>query len=53
MQGLLLRVLDGFNRKIVDWSIDTVQNAKLVVNALDMAIKNRNPSPGGIVQGDH
>ena len=46
-------VLDAFSRRIVGWSIDTIQNANLVVNALDMAIRNRNPSPGGIVHADH
>jgi transposase InsO family protein len=37
--------------RIIGWSIDTVQDSNLVVNALDMAIKNRNPSPGGVVHG--
>jgi transposase InsO family protein len=37
----------------VGWSIDSVQNSNLVVNALDMAIKNRNPAPGGVVHSDH
>ena len=46
-------VLDSFSRRIVGWSIDTVQDANLVVNALDMAIKNRRPEPGGIVHADH
>lgn len=44
-------VFDAFSRRIIGWSIDTVQNSNLVVNALDMAIKNRNPSPGGVVHG--
>jgi transposase InsO family protein len=39
--------------RIIGWSIDTVQDSNLVVNALDMAIKNRNPSPGGVVHADH
>jgi transposase InsO family protein len=30
-----------------------VQNSALVVNALDMAIKNRRPAPGGIVHTGH
>ena len=34
------------------WSIDMVQDANLVVNALDMAIKNRRSDPGGTVQTD-
>jgi transposase InsO family protein len=38
-------VLDAFSQRIIGWSIDTVQNFNLVVNALDMAIKNRQPFP--------
>ena len=30
-----------------------MQNSNLVVNALDMAIKNRHPAPGGVVHADH
>jgi putative transposase len=46
-------VLDTYSRRIIGWSIDRVQNSNLVVNALDMAIKNRRPSPGGVVHADH
>ncbi len=46
-------VLDTFSRKIVGWSIDTAPDSRLVVNALDMAIKTRNPAAGGIVHADH
>jgi putative transposase len=46
-------VMDTFSRKIIGWSIDSVQNSSLVVNALDMAIKNRLPAAGGIVHADH
>ncbi len=46
-------VLDAFSRRIVGWSIDSKQDATLVVNALDMAISNRQPAPGGIVHADH
>ena len=35
------------------WSIDSKQDSTLVVNALDMAIRNRQPEPGGIVHADH
>ena len=35
------------------WSIDSVQDSQLVVNALDMAIKQRKPRPGGVVRADH
>ena len=45
--------MDTFSRKIVGWSIDNAQGSNPVVNALDMAIKNRQPSPGGIVHADH
>jgi len=46
-------VLDSFSRRIVGWSNDSVQEANLVVNALDMAIKNRAPTPGGVAHADH
>jgi putative transposase len=46
-------VMDTFSRKIVGWSIDNAQDSNLVVNALDMAIKNRRPAAGGIVHADH
>ncbi|MEV6280777.1 IS3 family transposase [Nocardia sp. NPDC051832] len=46
-------VMDTFSRKIVGWSIDNCQDSTLVVNALEMAIKNRKPLPGGIVHADH
>ena len=45
-------VMDTYSRKIVGWSIDNVQNAPLVVNALDMAIKARRPV-ATIVHADH
>ncbi len=37
-------VLDAYSRRIVGWSIDSKQDSTLVVNALDMAIRNRRPS---------
>ncbi|MET3176637.1 UNVERIFIED_ORG: transposase InsO family protein [Arthrobacter sp. UYCu721] len=43
----------AFSRRIVGWSIDSSQDSVLVVNALDMAIRNRRPGPGGIVHADH
>jgi len=46
-------VVDTCSRKIVGWSIDSVQDSQLVVNALDMAIKQRKPPPGGVVRADH
>jgi putative transposase len=46
-------VLDTLSRRIVGWSIHSVQNSFLVITALDMAIQNRDPGPGGIVHADH
>jgi len=46
-------VLDAFSRRIIGWSIDSRQDSTLVVNALDMAIRNRRPDPGGVVHADH
>ncbi len=46
-------ILDAFSRKIVGWSIDHAQNTTLVVNALEMAIQNRQPAPGTVVHSDH
>ena len=46
-------VMDAYSRRIVGWSIDSRQDSTLVVNALDMAIQNRRPEPGGIVHADH
>lgn len=46
-------VLDTCSRRIVGWSIDTTQDADLVVNALDMAIKQRRVKEGSIVHADH
>ena len=52
-RNLLLRVMNTFSRKIVGWSIDNAQDSALVVNALDMTIKNQQPPAGGIVHADH
>lgn len=46
-------VLDAYSRRIVGCAIDSRQDATLVVNALDMAIRNRKPKPGGIAHADH
>ncbi len=46
-------VLDTCSRRIVGWSIDSVQDTSLVVNALDMAIKQRHVKRGSIVHADH
>lgn len=46
-------VLDAYSRRIIDWSIGSEQDTTLVINALDMAIRNRRPEPGGVVHADH
>ena len=46
-------VLDACSRKIIGWAIDSKQDSTLVVNALDMAIRARQPGTGGIVHADH
>jgi len=33
--------------------MDSKADATLVVNAFDIAIRNRRPTPGGIVHADH
>jgi len=46
-------VMDTCSRRIVGWSIDSMQDAQLVVNALDMAIRQRSTKRGSIVHADH
>lgn len=46
-------VMDTCSRRIIGWSIDSAQDAQLVVNALDMAIKQRRTKRGSIVHADH
>ena len=46
-------VLDAHSRRVVGWSIDATQTAALVTNALDMAIRNRQPAPGLVIHSDH
>ena len=45
-------VLDAFSRRVVGWSIDSTQTAGLVVNALGMAIENRE-AEGVVIHSDH
>jgi len=45
-------VLDSFSRRVVGWSIDSSQAASLVVNALGMAIDNRQ-AEGTVIHSDH
>ena len=46
-------VLDTCSRRNVGWSIDSCQDTTLVVNALDMAKKQRRTKRGSIVHADH
>jgi putative transposase len=44
--------IDLFSRRIVGWSMASRMNAKLVTDALNMAIWQRQPKPGLIVHSD-
>jgi transposase InsO family protein len=46
-------VLDAFSRRIVGWSMATHLRTELVLDALDMAIAQRNPGPGLVHHSDH
>ena len=46
-------VLDTCSRRIVGWANDSCQDTNFVVNALDMAIKQRRIKRGSIVHADH
>ena len=45
-------VLDAFSRRVVGWAIDASQTANLVINALGMAIENRQ-AEGVVIHSDH
>jgi transposase InsO family protein len=46
-------VLDAFSRRIVGWSMADHLRTELVLDALDMAISQRDPAPGLIHHADH
>jgi putative transposase len=46
-------VLDAFSRRVVGWSMADHLRTELVLNALDMAITQRNPAPGLVHHTDH
>jgi len=46
-------VLDAFSRRIVGWSMADHLRTELVLDALDMAITQRNPAPGLVHHTDH
>lgn len=45
-------VLDACSRKVVGWSIDSNQETSLVMNALGMAIQNREPTDQTVIHSD-
>ncbi len=45
-------VLDAFSRLVVGWSIDSTQTTTLVLNALGMATRRRNPEDDLIIHSD-
>jgi putative transposase len=46
-------VLDAFSRRIVGWSMAEHLRTELVLDALDMAISQRQPAPGLVCHSDH
>ncbi|RYZ87131.1 MAG: IS3 family transposase [Proteobacteria bacterium] len=48
----LATVMDAFSRKIIGWQLDERMTQNLVLDALDMAVKARNPQPGLIHHSD-
>ena len=46
-------VLDCFSRRIVGWSMADHLRTELVLDALDMAISQRQPAPGLVHHADH
>jgi putative transposase len=46
-------VLDAFSRRVVGWSMADHLHTELVLDALDMAITQRNPAPGLVHHTDH
>jgi len=45
-------VLDAFSRLVVGWAIDSTQTTTLVLNALGMATRRRNPEDDLIIHSD-
>jgi transposase InsO family protein len=42
-------VLDAFSRKVIGWALDDHLEARLAIEALDMAITARNPAPDTLI----
>ncbi|NRP75095.1 hypothetical protein ILFOPFJJ_06018 [Ensifer psoraleae] len=47
--AFLAVVLDAFSRRVVGWALDTHLRASLAIEALEMAITDRQPAPGSLV----
>ncbi|RWE22716.1 IS3 family transposase [Mesorhizobium sp.] len=47
--AFLAVVLDAFSRRVVGWALDTHLRASLAIEALEMAITDRQPAPGDLV----
>jgi transposase InsO family protein len=42
-------VLDAFSRKVIGWALDDHLEARLAIEALDMALVDRNPAPRSLI----
>lgn len=47
--AFLAVVLDAFSRRVVGWALDTHLRASLAIEALEMAVTDRQPTPGSLV----
>jgi putative transposase len=47
--AFLAIVLDAFSRRVVGWALDTHLQASLAIDALNMAIAARRPTPGSLI----
>ena len=45
-------ILDALSRKVIGWSMSRAIDKALTLNALDIAVKERNPEPGCIHHSD-
>jgi putative transposase len=46
-------ILDAFSRRVVGWSMADHLRTELVLDALDLAISQRQPAPGLVCHSDH
>ena len=45
-------VLDAFSRKVIGWALDRTLEASLTIEALQMALRTRKPTPGMVHHSD-